>query len=87
MLTRPTDAHGRGADLPVGGRPFACVDTSDRHWRTRHRRRTIPTEVKKMMYPSAEALVWWAFVGGLSFILVLAAAFALVYRWAAPQAK
>jgi hypothetical protein len=47
----------------------------------------MPTEVKKMMYPSAEALVWWAFVGGLSFILVLAAVFALVYRWAAPQAK
>lgn len=40
-----------------------------------------------MMYPSAEALVWWAFVGGVSVILVLAAVFALASRWAAPQAE
>lgn len=37
-----------------------------------------------MMYESAEFLVWWAFVGGITFIALLTVVLALVWRWAAP---
>jgi hypothetical protein len=40
-----------------------------------------------MLYGSGEVLVWWAFVGGVSFIALLASAFVLVSRWAAPSAE
>lgn len=37
-----------------------------------------------MMYESAEFLVWWAFIGGITFIALLTALLALVWRLAAP---
>jgi hypothetical protein len=38
-----------------------------------------------MMYESANILVWWAFIGGVSFIALLTVVLALVWRWAAPK--
>jgi len=40
-----------------------------------------------MMYGSGEVLVWWAFVGGVSFFALLAGVFLLVSRWSAPNAE
>jgi hypothetical protein len=37
-----------------------------------------------MMYGSGEVLVWWAFVGGVSFFALLVGVFALISRSAAP---
>jgi hypothetical protein len=39
------------------------------------------------MYGSGEVLVWWAFVGGVSFIALLIGAFALISRYSAPSAE
>jgi hypothetical protein len=43
-------------------------------------------EVNRIMYGSSETLVWWAFVGGVTFVALLVAVFGLVWRWAAPSA-
>lgn len=37
------------------------------------------------MYQSSDILVWWAFIGGVSVIVLLVVAFALLSRWAAPS--
>jgi hypothetical protein len=41
----------------------------------------------QMMYGSGEALIWWAFFGGVSFIALLMGAFVLVSRYSAPSAE
>jgi hypothetical protein len=38
-----------------------------------------------MMYESANILVWWAFIGGVSSVALLTVVLALVWRWAAPS--
>ena len=40
-----------------------------------------------MMYTNAQVLVWWAFIGGVTFIALLAVVVAFVLRWAAPTAE